>query len=120
MNRPKHLALTAKDQQFLDDIVPNVIPGVGSSTEWKLYRLVRKLEAAYEEIENRATQRELEVQRLRQIIERSRMYLPVIEGNQLAYVDFDLIPHVIAVADEFEVLRNQVEAFKNAEKHTLA
>lgn len=55
-----------------------------------------------------------ELARLRKIIHDAYGYLPT-TSNALAFVDFDIVPHARAVADEFAVLREQITAFERSD-----
>ena len=52
--------------------------------------------------------------RLMKILTDSFMHLPQV-GDPIAWVDHNLVPHVIRVADEFAVLKEQVRAFRKKE-----
>lgn len=53
-----------------------------------------------------------ENERLTGIIRRSFNYLPVVGDNRMAFVDSDIEPHVVQVADEFSIISAQVMALK--------
>lgn len=53
---------------------------------------------------------EARVARLESICHASYMLLPVVPGNEFAFVDFDITPHVRAVADEWSIREAQLRA----------
>jgi hypothetical protein len=74
---------------------------------WRLHPTcaVRKVE----DLIGKLDEERQETARLRGIIERSFGYLPVV-GEPMAFVDHNLVPHVVRVADEFAIQARQLEA----------
>lgn len=67
-------------------------------------------DADAEAMEARCAELNAENARLREICSRAHGLMPTIEGSALAFVDSDIVPHVMELVDDHAALREQVKA----------